>query len=248
MTALGPVSVVDNQFSTLGVVLRGPTATLRIATVSIWNLGLSNELYLQFLAFSAIVNGSLSAAFGVPVARPGLDDKFLGAYLANGNVLFADNQCMLDVFERGISLAVSSIGIYTLDDLAFHGNQCDCNLFDDIVLAQGVLFGFSVRAHDNRMKESLLRALFSLVTFGAMNSTTDNQATHCLLMRAWLPVYLKNAPNTVLIDPAGTGRHGQPQFAARGHLHAVADPGQCRQHRRVPARCRAVGEHWWTRH
>ncbi|HYT61824.1 MAG TPA: DUF6519 domain-containing protein [Haliangiales bacterium] len=206
VTALGPLAVTDNQFTSRGVVQRGAGATFIAATVAILDLGLSNELYLQFLAFSAVAKGSLStAALAAPAARPGLDDQRLGAYLANGNVLFADNQCVLDVFETGVTLSASSITIFSLDDISFHGNQCDCNLADDLVLAHVVLFGFSLRASDNRLKESLLRALFSAMTLGFLNMTTNNQTTHCLLARAFVPAYLVNAANTVLIDPAGTG-------------------------------------------
>lgn len=207
VTALGPLSVVANEFTSRGVVQRGPGATFVAATVAIRNLGLSNELYWQFLAFAAIAGGSLATGtLTAPPARPGLDDQRLGLYLANGNVLFANNQCVLDVFETGVTLSVSSILIFSLDDIGFHGNQCDCSLLDDIVLAQAILFGFSVRANDNRLKESLFNAIFSAITFGLMNTTAHNQATHCLLMRAFLPVYLVAAPNTVLIDPTGAGR------------------------------------------
>jgi hypothetical protein len=207
VTALGPLSVVANEFTSRGVVQSGAGNTFMAATVAILNLGLSNELYLQFLAFSAISSGSLATnTLAAPPARPGLDDQRLGAYLANGNVLFANNQCVMDVAETGVTLSVSSILILSLDDIGVDSNQCDCSLIDDIVLAQVILFGFSVRANGNRLKESLGRAVFSGVTFGLMNTTAHNQATHCLLMRAFLPAYLVAAPNTVLIDPAGTGR------------------------------------------
>jgi Family of unknown function (DUF6519) len=206
VTALGPIAITDNQFTSRGVVQRGAGATFIATTVAVLDLGLSNELYLQFLAFSAIAKGSLSTTgLATSTARPGLDDQRLGAYLANGNVLFADNQCMLDVFETGVTLSASSVLIFSLDDIGFHGNQCDCNLFDDVVLAQAILFGFSVRANDNRLQESLFNAVFSAITFGLMNTTANNQATHCLLARAFLPAYLVNQANTVLIDPAGTG-------------------------------------------
>jgi len=206
VTALGPITVTDNEFTSRGVVQRGPGATLIAATVAILDLGLSNEFYLQLLTFSAVAKGSLSTAgLAAPAARPGLDDQRLGAYLANGNVLFADNQCLLDVVETGVTLSVSSVFVFTLDDIGFHGNQCDCNLFDDIVLAHAILFGISVRANDNRLKESLFNAIFSAITLGFLNMTTNNQTTHCLLIRAFMPAYLVDTANTVLIDPAGTG-------------------------------------------
>ncbi|HSV62376.1 MAG TPA: hypothetical protein VLH83_03450, partial [Chthoniobacterales bacterium] len=184
-----------------GVVQSGPSATFGAATVFILDLGFSNELYLQFLAFASIANGSMSeGGTASPQSRPGLDDQRLGAYLANGNVLFADNRCVLDVFEPGVTLSICSIAIFSLDDVAFHGNQCDCSLFDDIVLTQVMLFGFSVRAINNRLKESFFNAIFSAVTLGVMNMTAHNQTTHCLLSRAFRPAALVGGPNTVLID------------------------------------------------
>jgi hypothetical protein len=71
--------------------------------------------------------------------------------------------------------------IMTLDDLAFHGNQCDCSLLDDFVLMQAFLLGFSLRVSDNRFKEGLYNALLSAASFGFLNMTKDNQATHCLM-------------------------------------------------------------------
>jgi hypothetical protein len=205
-TALGPLSVLSNQFTSRGVVQRGSSSTFIAATVAILNLGLSTEFYLQFLAYAAIAKGSLDVdkLAAAPASRLGLDDQRLGAYLAGGNVLFANNQCMLDVIETGITLSVSSIAIFSLDDIGFVGNQCDCNLLDDIVLSHVVLFGFSLRACNNRLKESLLHARFSGLTLGLVNTTTDNQATHCILARALIPAYLVGTPNTVLIDPLGT--------------------------------------------
>lgn len=47
------------------------------------------------------------------------------------------------------------------------------------------LFGISVRASNNRLKEGLLNAFYSAITLGIINTTTDNQATHCLFVRGW---------------------------------------------------------------
>jgi hypothetical protein len=176
VTALGPVSVVANQFTSRGTSLRD-VQTFIASTVMIVNLGLSNEFYLQLLAFTLLKNGNMK---GAGEGRPGLDDQQLGKYLLNGNVLFTDNQCSLDLLETGVSLAVSSILILTLDDLGFHDNQCDCNLLDDLVLTQALLFGISVRVSDNRFKEGVFNAALSAVTVGLFNTTTDNQSTHCL--------------------------------------------------------------------
>jgi hypothetical protein len=202
--ALGPISVVSNQFTSRGVVQSGPSAAFFGATIMIGNLGLSNELYLQYLTFSAIAKGSVSST-SLTATSLGKLAPHAGAYLANGNVLFADNQCVLDLFETGVNLSISSIAIGSLDDVDFNGNQCDCSLADDFVIMHAVLSGFSLRASNNRFKESLKHALFSAVTLGFLNTTTNNQSTHCLLAHAFKPEYLIVAANTVLIDPLSKG-------------------------------------------
>ena len=133
---------------------------------------------------------------------PGLELRLIGPLQTNKA---AEAVALFDVIETGISLAVSSVALFSLDDIAFVDNQCDCNLVDDVVIAHVVLFGFSLRACDNRLKESLLRARFSALTLGFANTTAHNQATHCLLVRAFNAAYRIGAPNTVLIDPLGTG-------------------------------------------
>jgi len=214
VTALGPISVVANEFTSRGVVAEvasastvaaNPIAAIAAATVAILDLGASMENSGQLLLFSSVANGSVSAdGLNAPQTRSGLDDLRLGACMANGKVLFANNQCVLDVLETGVTFSRYSIGIFSLDDIAFHGNQCDCVLFDDRVFAQVVLFGFSVRMVDNRLTETLRRAVYSATTFGFLNMTTHNQTTHCLLRQAFTPALLIGDRNTVLIDPAGT--------------------------------------------
>jgi len=219
--ALGPVSVQGNQLTSRGVVLRSEPAlpTFLGATVLIFNLGLSNEAYWQLLAFSAVKNGQITTKIApsvsndeVVLVQPGLDDVRIGQYLANGNVLFCDNQCVLDLLERGTGLALASVTILSLDDIGFHNNQCDCNLFDDFVISQAFLFGISLRVSDNRFKEGINHALYSAVTFGVLNTTTDNQSTHCLLIRGW-PGLTVNQPNLVLLaggtNPEFCGRFGR---------------------------------------
>jgi len=194
LTALGPVSVVGNQFTSHGVIVRVNSPTFWASTVMIFNLGLSNEFYFQLLAFRAVQNGQVKAPGNVNaeddsavVPQPGLDDVRLGQYLANGNVIFSNNQCAVDLLERGFSFAVSSILIFSLDDIGFHANQCDCDLLDDIIISHAVIFGISLRVTDNRFKEGIFNALLSAITLGMLNTTTDNQSTHCLLIRGVFP-------------------------------------------------------------
>ncbi|HEX5706112.1 MAG TPA: DUF6519 domain-containing protein [Pyrinomonadaceae bacterium] len=194
-TAVGPVSVVGNQFTTRGVTQRD-FGTFVAATVMITNLGLSNEFYLQLVTFALLLDQNVKTQ---GAGQPGLDDKGVGKFLLGGNVLFAANQCSLDLFDTEVSAALTSVFIASLDDVGFHDNQSDCNLFGDLLLFNVGLFAISVRMSDNRLKESLsfggrggntglavnnppAAQRFSAITIGLFNTTTDNQSTHCLLI------------------------------------------------------------------
>ncbi len=212
MAALGPVSVVGNQLTSLGVIVNAESSTYWAATVLILNLGLSNELYFQLLAFMVLFLGIVKSKSGFIVdgdtlvqAQQGLDDQILGQYLANGNVLFTNNQCVLNLIDVIDEVAISSILISSLDDIGFQNNQCDCDLFPgDMILSQAIIMGTSVRVTDNRFKEGIFGAWLSAMTFGFMNMTTNNQSTHCLLIRPLpdpdpaKPRMVENQPNTVL--------------------------------------------------
>jgi len=203
LAALGPVSVLGNQLTTHGVIVRQDSSTFWAATVLILNLGLSNELYFQMLGFVAVMLGQVKAKDTYTIEgdtlvspKPGLDDESLGQYLANGNVLFANNQCVLDLMDDVQDLAISSIMIASLDDVGFHNNQCDCDLpLGDVIFSHAILFGMSLRVTDNRFKEGLLGAWLSAMTMGMLNMTTNNQATHCLWIRGNM---VENQPNTIL--------------------------------------------------
>jgi hypothetical protein len=190
-----------------------PSPSFIASTVAILNLGVSYELYGQLQLFSGLKSGYTHPAPGPTMSnntltfpRAELDDDRRVHTLANGNVLFSDNQCILDLVETGFSLSVSSIFIVTLDDLGFHNNQCDCNLLDDLVISQAILYATSLRVSDNRFKESRYNAVFSAMTLGLINMTTDNQASHCLLIRPMPPHPLVvHTPNTVLWGLLGTG-------------------------------------------
>lgn len=201
-TALGPVSVVGNQLTTGHVNKTNQLFVFDPATVFIADLGLSNEVYGQF--FFAVLNG-LS-----PGPEVGLDDLRLGKRLANGNVLFANNQCSLDLLEQGTSgILFTSIMLMSLDDIGFHNNQCDCNLGlgEDFVAVHALLLGASLRATGNRFKEGWLSAMYSAMTFGILNTTAHNQATHCLMVRGGPGQLTNNGPNTIL-----NSTYCQPDF------------------------------------
>jgi hypothetical protein len=208
LTALGPVSVMDNHFTSQGVT--GLTSAVA-ATVYIHNLGMSNEFYAQLTNFSGLANNSvstsnissapiLSAAGFALAGRPGLDDQLQGRYLANGNVHFNDNRVDLNLLETGTTISLSSIAIMSMDDVGFADNQSDCNLLDDYVYVNAIVYGVSVRMADNRLKEGLLNALYSGMTVGYFNATTNNQSTHCILVYGLIPALKVDSGNKALVQ------------------------------------------------
>jgi hypothetical protein len=224
VVALGPVSVQGNALGTKGVepALDNLSSDLIAATVFIFDLGLSDEIYLQLLLYVLLANVTPSpdmvneSAAALTITGAGLDDAFFGRALADGTVMFNDNQVELDLSVSpdgtstqimssayhknaalGRSFTFSSIMIITLDDVSFQDNQCVCTLFGDIVLANAIVLGYSTRVHSNRFTEGLFLSLFSAITFGVANMTTHNQATRCILA---LPTALTTikVPNTIL--------------------------------------------------
>lgn len=192
INALGPVVVSANQLTSRGIVTGQASAIA--STVTILNLGISNEFYLQLATFNQIAKGQVNVgsvtnglkdmnATGARLGREGLDDFKMGRYLANGNVQFVNNQVVLDELDSLRKLALSAVTILSLDDIAFQGNQCDYSLGpgQDFLIFPNFIFAPSVRVNDNRFKESLFGAFISALSVGILNTTTDNQATHCLL-------------------------------------------------------------------
>ncbi len=212
LTALGPVSIQDNQLTSQGFVPQSSAPSNWATTVFIFNLGVSNELYLQQLLFNGQTLMDKPVNFwpgvdGDVVVAPqdGIDEQRIFAYLGNGNVLFNDNQVMLDLTDRtGFELGLTSIAIATLDDVSFQNNQCDMSfdIVDEFLLTQLFLFGLTARVSNNRLKESVLGCLFSGVTLSLFaNTTAVNQCTHCIKSYNLLgPGNLISSPNTILFD------------------------------------------------
>ena len=192
VTALGSVSAVANQFTTQGVVplKQGFFDGFLVSSVYIANLGRNFEFPGQLSGFQGIRNGeTVNVSSSKVNARP----------IANGRVLFANNQLTLDATERGLALSLTSVTIFTLDDVGFTDNQSQLLLSDDVVLTNTFLFGISVRGVANRWEEPLINTLFSAVTLGLMNVTAHNVATHCIVALAPIKLLVKD-PNVILLN------------------------------------------------
>ncbi len=203
LVAFGPVSVVGNHLTSQGVDYQASPLSLLGGTVIIMNLGISKDLLLGWLLFSTLQGAARtipSAQFGRPVASDktkitvpaGTIDLTASAvatnplwqffYLPSGNVLFANNRTTLDLREPEFNFTMSSQFIFSLDDVAYSGNQAECTSVLDVVFSDVIALGNTIRASDNRFQEGFSLALYSLISIGLlMNTTALNQATHCII-------------------------------------------------------------------
>lgn len=193
--ALGAVVVARNRFVTQGSTGQG--LDLIAASVLIGNLGFSNEwtlglilvLILQLFGkskeFDFCKNSKLWGLIN-PSQPPSLWPPLVRSW-ATGKTLVTENQITLDLIDEPFGFGLSSIVVATLDDLGMTDNQCEITTTNVFFYADAVLLGGSVRVADNRFSETWMHAGFSALSVGGMNTTTDNQSTHCLLARALLP-------------------------------------------------------------
>jgi hypothetical protein len=202
---LGPVSVVSNRLISHGLVPLDLALLRQVA---------GNPLAHLSSLVAIVALGGTGAAQGPTNMNSSLTYQPAGKLLAarqeptSGNVLFDDNQCLLDLMhdsERGPALPgnllLPAILILSMDDLGFQDNQCDCLVREGQLMTGALLMSlFSVRVVSNRFKETLGRALFSAVSFALMNMTAHNQANHCLMVVGPLPVFVQDKPNHVLVD------------------------------------------------
>jgi hypothetical protein len=204
--AAGPVSVVSNRLISHGLVVRDRRALLQPAAAP----GLSNVL-TQLGALVSIV--TLGAAWGaagaVNLNMAATGKHTLGAdrtdLRAGGaaNVLFDDNQCVLDLSRETSDIAGNilppAIVIVSMDEVGFQDNQCECVLREGSMLAATLILSLvSQRSVSNRFKETQWRALFSAMTFALMNITAHNQANHCLWVAG--PLLKQDQPNHILAN------------------------------------------------
>jgi hypothetical protein len=109
------------------------------SAVAIFNLGVSNEVYLQLAGASG-----LYLVDDLPTRRPLMTTR-TSVFFVGGNILFNDNQVVFDAFAAGISFTLSSVFLFCLDDISMEGNQCDCDLTIDFALLNALVVGWSIR-------------------------------------------------------------------------------------------------------
>lgn len=213
--ALGPAVVARNRLVTLGTSGRG--LDVLATTVLVGDIGISNEWTLGLLLVMVL------QAFGALPEKDGNEQpislcdwaKVLGLYWptepaqfwppvskiwATGKLLMTENQVTLDVAEQPFDGAFSSLTVFSLDDIGFSDNQLEITTTNVGFFAHTLLLGGSLRESDNRFAETWRRASFSSWSMALMNTTTDNQSTHCMRATAMLPNLLMAEHNLALIS------------------------------------------------
>jgi hypothetical protein len=213
LVAFGPVTVTGNQFTSQGVFERN-VYSLLAANVFILNLGVSKDLLNIIIAnlskFKNLTVNDPSALLAALVDPATPLGRLLLLYqlLPSGKVLFGSNQTLLDLRSPEFDFALSANLIASLDDIGFTGNQAECASLVARLPTGGVTFdllgmntcvaGVSLRCNDNRFTDGFSPTKLSLFTFGLVNTTTDNQCTHCLTVVGF-PAFEVDIHNTVII-------------------------------------------------
>jgi len=189
--ALGAVVVNRNRLVTEATTGRG--LDLIAASALIGNLGLSNEWTLGLI--SVIVLGMFGKMEAMPpkklcqyatlhgLINPGPPQSLWPPIVrrwATGKTLICENQITLDVTDEPSGFGLSSVLAFSLDDLGMTDNQCEITTTNMFFFVDALLAGGSVRVADNRFSETWRHAGYSSLSIGSMNTTTDNQSTHCL--------------------------------------------------------------------
>ncbi len=164
-------------------------------------------MLLILLALKGSASLGVSTSYGGSLSSNAAEDKIIKAYdfLPSGKVLFSNNQVCMDMRNHASVVGLSAQFIFSLDDIGFINNQSECTGFIsieqktfDIVIADTILFGITVRANDNRFTEGITLTLYSLLSFGIMNMAVGNQATHCLHVLGAMPPVVRE--NMILIS------------------------------------------------
>jgi Family of unknown function (DUF6519) len=196
LIALGPVSVLGNQFLTRARDTNDPYSLLA-GTVLIFNLGMSIDLLAVLLVLASTSYASLAANVNTPPADPAtaelafFDLVLLYLFFPDGRTMFANNQVTLDTRNQKSATFFGSQAIISLDDITYINNQSECvgvpsRTIDirDVTYIDVILLGVTVRANDNRFTEGLTVTLFSLMALGLFVTVVYNQASNCILVKA----------------------------------------------------------------
>ncbi len=208
LNVLGRVSVIGNSFTTQEFDPTNPVS-IRGACIIIRNVGISRELQKLSMAPTYQQLAHIKPSY----ERQAKDDGKLKAILEamdrrlqipTGITLFSNNQVTLDIRGQNSSRLTASILIQSKDDVEFSGNQCQIRwsaplptpdkkpLYSPMVINHVMLAGTTIRTLGNRLEEALPTLSYSLYSKGFLNTTTNNQSSHCLFAQGTRKVFVNN--------------------------------------------------------
>jgi len=196
----GPFSITGNHFASGGTV---PTlaSTTPVLTVSLVNLGAAIELDTPTTFSSLWGTASNPSTPTIQVLENALSNS------SSGMVLFANNACQLETRASGVTGFVSIV-IVSMDHLNFANNQTWMDGVGTVpvpgtdvtitALMDVFLMAGSINVSGNRFQEAPNSVLFSGMTAGLMNTTTNNISTFCLFSEPNTAPFGANANNISL--------------------------------------------------
>jgi hypothetical protein len=196
---LDPTAEIDlGDFVLLDLVLE----VLGGDAVNLVNLGIAEELMLpdwikNWFEDDGVPGGGLNNS--KDASRAWSDAKRPSpALLRGGETLFANNQVSLHSWGDDNAATISSVLALTRDDLCFNDNQLEVEADMVLALTDALLLGTTLRACANRMQESAL-CIFSLLSWGGLNTTADNQTTFWVNASATNPAKLAEHDNLTIV-------------------------------------------------
>lgn len=233
MIGAGAMHVSDNRLVSEGT---GAPATDPIAsTALVGNFGMSREwtlgllmtlLYGLYLKLLDLAAGN--EAFAKAVCEMSRASRFMPGIWPRqptGKLLFNDNQASFLMRDAEAGLDLSSVLLFSLDDVTACDNQFEYHTQQRLVLADLLILGSTLRSNDNRLAETWGRALRSLLSFGLMNTAADNQSTHCVSAFGLMRAVHHNLVLAQAFCPTACGHQSSVLGTiVRGGQMAAADP------------------------
>jgi hypothetical protein len=171
--------------------------------VLVYNLGWSNELYLQLAGLDR-TGGAISVS---PYTK----------FFIGGNILFDDNQVVFDALDPVFTFSLCAVLLFTFDTITMDDNQIECDLALDFVIINTLAIALSTQITGNRFTEGIFNTFLSAITIGIfLNSTGLNVGTHCIVEAGFIKpaaiatttgggqVTVNLRLNLALSDPNGT--------------------------------------------
>lgn len=187
----GPFSIVNNHLACGGTIKISGRALAE--TVLILNMGVALEISNAPGKFNTVSQGKY--AYASASGNRAFSDS------PGGAVIFTNNICEMEARVSG-RRCISSVLIFTLDDLIFANNQCRLDGLRLTALLDAWLVAGSLQVSGNRFQEgSGFPVLLSGVTLGALNITTQNISTYCLIAKGTLQPAIQTNNLVAMLDP-----------------------------------------------